>query len=499
MRIALAAATALLAASCEGPGRSGAAASPVEVRPPAVAGSFYPADGEVLASLVDSLIDAADPPAVPAGEIVAGVAPHAGYVYSAPTAALLYQCLEGRRYDVVYVIAPAHTAPVLGFSVYDGGPFLTPMGAVEIDTAAARRLIRAHPSCSRGGSEHAGEHAVEVQLPFLLSALEPGWRLVPVLAGSTDPNSIRLLAELLYAESADASILVIASSDLSHYPPLALSRTADSVTMAAWSTLPMEGFLDATSRARLPRGVETFACGRIPMAVVLAYSELFGNAERTVLGMASSADAGGNPESVVGYASAVVTADPAAARAPLGTETRLELCRIVEENLSAAATRSERPPLPSAEGDMGLLRGVFVTYTEGGLLRGCIGTIRPVYPLGAATAMMAWSAALEDPRFPPITAGELGSIEYEISVLTPLELMDDPLSVRLGTDGLYIVRGGASGVLLPQVPGEAGWTTPQEFLEGLCQKAGLPPGSWADGAAIYRFQAQVFGPAPTAP
>lgn len=499
MRIALAAAAFVMAASCSEGGRPGAEASSMEIRPPAVAGSFYPADGAVLSSLVDSLVDAADPPAIPAGTIVAGVAPHAGYVFSAPTAALLYRCLRGRRYDTVYVIAPAHTAPVLGFSVYDGGPFLTPLGAVEVDTAAARRLARAHPSCSRGGPEHAGEHAVEVQLPFLQSVLEPGWRLVPVLAGSTDPNSVRLLAELLYAESAHAAILVIASSDLSHYPPEALARASDSVTMTAWSTLPMEGFLDATSQARLPRGVETFACGRVPMAVVLAYSELFGNAERTVLGMASSADAGGDPEAVVGYASAVLTADPAAARAPLSAETRLALCRIVEENLAAAATRSSRPPLPAAEGDLGLLRGVFVTYTEGGLLRGCIGTIRPVYPVGAATAMMAWSAALEDPRFPAISAGELGSIEYEISVLTPLELMEDPLSVRLGTDGLYIVRGGSSGVLLPQVPGEVGWTTPEQFLEGLCEKAGLPPGSWADGATIYRFQAEVFGPAQAAP
>jgi hypothetical protein len=107
---------------------------------------------------------------------------------------------------------------------------------------------------------------------------------------------------------------------------------------------------------------------------------------------------------------------------------------------------------------------------------------------------MARAAALEDPRFPAITPGELSSVTFEISVLSPLQLLEDPLSARIGTDGLLIVKDGLSGILLPQVPAEAGWTTPEEFLEGLCEKAGLPPGAWREGATLFRFQAEVFGP-----
>ncbi len=107
---------------------------------------------------------------------------------------------------------------------------------------------------------------------------------------------------------------------------------------------------------------------------------------------------------------------------------------------------------------------------------------------------MARAAALEDPRFQPVTPSELDGISYEISVLTPLRLLEDPLSVRLGTDGLLMIKNGASGVLLPQVPAEAGWNTAEEFLDGLCEKAGLPAGAWRAGATIYAFEAEVFGP-----
>jgi AmmeMemoRadiSam system protein B/AmmeMemoRadiSam system protein A len=464
-----------------------------------VAGTFYPADSSALASLVDSLLLVDDPAALPPGAVVSGLAPHAGYAYSAATAAAFYRQTAGLSFDLVYVVAPAHTAPVSGFSVYCGQSFLTPLGPVEVDTAAAMRLVEAHPSCFEGGAEHASEHAVEVQLPFLQRALQPGWRLVPVIAGRTDANSIHLLAELLYAEAAHSRILVLASSDLSHYPPEPLARVADSVTMSLWLAGDPEAFLEGTSDQRLPDGMDTFACGRIPLALVLAYDQLYGTCSPLLLDMSTSADAGGDPGQVVGYASAIVTADTAAARAPLSAAARLELCGIVERELASAVTGLEADEPQAGGPELSRMRGVFVTYTSEGMLRGCIGTIRPVYGLGDATAMMARAAALEDPRFPPISERELGSIEYEISVLTPLELLEDPLTVRLGTDGLYIVKDGRSGVLLPQVPGEVGWTTPGEFLDGLCSKAGLPAGAWRDDATIYSFQAEVFGPAPSTP
>jgi len=136
-------------------------------------------------------------------------------------------------------------------------------------------------------------------------------------------------------------------------------------------------------------------------------------------------------------------------------------------------------------------RGAFVTLTREGRLRGCIGTFRSSAPLCKVVADMAVSAAIHDPRFRPVTEGELGKIQIEISALTPLRRIGDIAEIEVGTHGLYITRGHYSGVLLPQVAVEYGWNV-QEFLENTCLKAGLPPNSWREGASIEVFSAEVF-------
>jgi AmmeMemoRadiSam system protein B/AmmeMemoRadiSam system protein A len=486
----------ILLCACGQAGSGAEGAAEVRIRPPACAGTYYPADSASLAGLVDSLLGSAGGFDVPAGQaIVSGLVPHAGYAYSAPVAASFYSAVRGESFDRVYVLAPSHRSSFDGICVYEGDAFLTPLGTIPVDAEASMRLVGAHPGVFAGAAEQALEHAIEVQLPFLQRSLASGWKLVPILVGRTDANSLCLLAELLFAESSGSRILVIASADLSHYPPLGLAEIADSLTLEAWLSGSPERFLEATAGNSLPPGLETMACGRLPMAAVLAYNRLWGNCSSTILSRSTSEEASGDPSSVVGYASAVCISDTAASRAPLSAPAREQLCGIVRQGLLDAVWRRIPPDsLPDLQGELGRYRGVFVTYRRDGELRGCIGTMRPVYPVALATSRMARAAALEDPRFPAITPGELGSITFEISVLSPLQLLEDPLSVRIGTDGLLIARNGLSGVLLPQVPAEAGWTTPEEFLEGLCEKAGLPRGAWREGATLFRFQAEIFGP-----
>jgi len=142
-------------------------------------------------------------------------------------------------------------------------------------------------------------------------------------------------------------------------------------------------------------------------------------------------------------------------------------------------------------------RGVFVTWYEHARrdLRGCIGFPEAVLPLGEALGEAAVSAALEDPRFRPVTAAELRGLVVEVSVLTPLEpvpLAGRPGAVRVGTDGLVVERGRRRGLLLPQVAPEQGWDR-EEFLDGACTKAGLPTGAWRSAdVAVLRFQAEIF-------
>ena len=132
-----------------------------------------------------------------------------------------------------------------------------------------------------------------------------------------------------------------------------------------------------------------------------------------------------------------------------------------------------------------------MTLTKKGDLRGCIGFIEPLYPLAQAVLRCAIYAASEDPRFGPVTPAELGSLSYEISVLTPTERITDPSIVQVGRHGLVIAQGGRRGLLLPQVATENHWNR-EEFLAQTCIKAGLNPDAWKRGAEISVFEAIVF-------
>ena len=139
--------------------------------------------------------------------------------------------------------------------------------------------------------------------------------------------------------------------------------------------------------------------------------------------------------------------------------------------------------------------GAFVSLhsKEGRKLRGCIGRMVAASPLQKTVRIMALEAAFGDPRFPPLETSELPRIDIEISALSPMELCPDPHSVKVGVHGLYLTYMGRSGVLLPQVPVEQGWSQ-DEYLDYICAKADLPPRSYeAPGAELSTFTAVVFG------
>jgi AmmeMemoRadiSam system protein A len=133
----------------------------------------------------------------------------------------------------------------------------------------------------------------------------------------------------------------------------------------------------------------------------------------------------------------------------------------------------------------------FVTLRCGDELRGCIGHLEADRPLADVVARAAVAAATEDPRFPPVTAAELDELAVEISVLGPMQLVSDPMTIEVGRHGLVVHAGARRGLLLPQVASEWGWDR-ETFLEQLCVKAGLPRGAWRT-AELFIFEAEVFG------
>ncbi len=179
------------------------------------------------------------------------------------------------------------------------------------------------------------------------------------------------------------------------------------------------------------------------------------------------------------------------------TDTQKQtLLRLARDTVGAVVCGTPRPARSSDDPALNAPCGCFVTLKVHGKLRGCIGQFVSDRPLIELVADMAESSATKDPRFfeRPLAARELNDLEIEISVLSPLRRTDDPLSLRLGVDGIYIKQGYASGCFLPQVATETGWTK-EQFLSYCCShKAGLPADAWEDPQTeVYLFTAQVFG------
>jgi AmmeMemoRadiSam system protein A len=172
-------------------------------------------------------------------------------------------------------------------------------------------------------------------------------------------------------------------------------------------------------------------------------------------------------------------------------EERRWLLRLAHRSIRSAVNGQAPPTLEGASPHLREARGAFTTLHENGELRGCIGMIMAVKPLDETVREMARAAALEDPRFAPVTVDELDRLQVEISVLSPMFAIA-PEDVVVGRHGLMISDGGRRGLLLPQVAPEFGWDR-ETFLAQTCRKAGLPMDQWRHGAKIEAFTAEVFG------
>ena len=178
----------------------------------------------------------------------------------------------------------------------------------------------------------------------------------------------------------------------------------------------------------------------------------------------------------------------------LSDAERSTLLQLARETIRHTIEKAPPPKLPEMAGALGEKHGCFVTLTNRHHLRGCIGTFMPRSPLALAVVEMAGEAC-RDPRFThcPITAREVPELKVEVSVLSPLERIADPLTLTLGTHGIYIVRGWAAGCFLPEVAAEAGWNV-EEFLTHCCEgKAGMAPDAWKDPQTqVYVFTSEKF-------
>lgn len=466
-----------------------------EVRPPAVAGSFYPADSAQLASMVrDHLAKVAESDPVD-DELIALIVPHAGFVYSGSIAAHAYKLLGGSRIDRVIMCGPSHRYRFQGVSVY--GPevvWKTPLGSVTCDRDLCNRLLDQNRLIAKIAQAHSQEHSLEVQLPYLQTVLDD-FAIVPVVMGGQDRATIDLLAEALISLNVSEKSVMIASTDWQHFHSAAEGWPMDSLGIECVKTLDV-GRLE---RLVLNRTVE--ACGGGPTVAVLKAAVARGANKVRILKYGDSGDVSGDKSSVVGYLAAAIyrAKDGDDAGEPsLGETTgpssadRSQLLQIARRSIKAHLA-GEVPPEFEVSPFLMEPGAAFVTLNKHDRLRGCIGYTVAAQPLYQTVSECAVQAAVGDRRFPPVTSSELSELEIEISVLTPLQVVESLDEIEVGRDGLMISMGNRRGLLLPQVATDYGWSR-TEFLQQTCRKAGLPPDTYlSTNATIYRFQAIVFG------
>jgi len=484
---------------------------PLEVLLPSVAGAFYPADAESLRADINRLLESADPPEID-GRIVAVIVPHAGYIYSGPVAAYAYKAIAGqaqrqadKQLDAVFVLAFSHRGGFRDVYVYYKGSVETPLGKIAVNEKLAREFMLSDPRLSFSQRVFQREHSAEVQMPFIQSVL-PDVPVVPVMFGLQTTANVEAVSKALEKIAAKYHILVVATTDLSHYNPYEKAKALDAVTV----NRIMEG--DPRKMARYADEYRDRMCGLAPVVTVLSFAESR-HAEPVLLKYANSGDTSGRKDAVVGYISIAfvrragqskqIEKTDAVTGAGAGTgesgdeylsdDEKKALLRLARSSLESIVV--EKKLLEVDAPDSERLRedgAAFVTLRKGGKLRGCIGRMEAATPLYQTVVRMAASAATQDRRFPPVRPDELEDIHIEVSVNTPLRPVAGPEEIVLGKHGVVVAKGLRQGVFLPQVATETGWTK-EEFLRYLClHKAGLEPDAYKDGARLYVFTSVVF-------
>lgn len=460
-----------------------------QYRNPAVAGLFYSAQPAELSGHVDQYLQSGRFSRYSGYQPKIMIVPHAGYIYSAGTAGKAYAVLQKYAPQIknVILLGPSHYYGGDGAWLSDIDYFATPLGDVAVNKAMVRKIASAAPEIKINNQAHLKEHSLEVQLPFVQKVL-PKAKIVPLIYGRISPET---LAETLAEYLKRQDTVLIVSADLSHYHQYEEAQK-----------------IDAGTAAKIEKGeplADHESCGAagINTALLLAAR---GNYRPQMLELINSGDVSGDKSRVVGYGawSFYPDSEPLPPQSELERQTeslrafaglygdnlrqivRMALDKGVKHHKSYSPSRRHFPEQIFDKG------ASFVTLLKNGELRGCIGSILPSSSIAQDVASNAYGAALEDSRFPPVTADELPEIKFSIALLTGFEKIEykdeaDVLKkIKAGTDGIVIRDGNRQGVFLPSVWAEL--PDKEEFFKQLKIKAGMNPNYWNNRINVYRFR-----------
>ncbi|MCK4778049.1 MAG: AmmeMemoRadiSam system protein B, partial [Actinomycetia bacterium] len=361
---------------------------------------FYPDSEESLRDLLSHLLSQSFPENIP-GKIKALIVPHAGYRYSGLVAAQAYKQLEGKDYKTVIILGPSHQVPLAGAAIGDEDYYVTPLGNVFLDKAIAKDIATSVDDVSLNSAPLAQEHSIEVQIPFLQMVLGE-FKIVPIALGEIDMELIDNLGKAISRIARGKDVLLIASSDMSHYHAYENAVIMDNIIIEEI----LKKNPDSLHKALTEKKGEL--CGASAVLSIITASKWL-NLQPKLLKYMNSGDITGDEKEVVGYTSIAFyekSSNSLKSEKVLSGEDEKAALDIARKTLQSYFENGIIPEIvgPSP----GLLKklGAFVTLKKDGKLRGCIGHIEADTPLFQLISKMAISSAIHDPRFSPVQGDE---------------------------------------------------------------------------------------------
>lgn len=461
---------------------------------PYVNGHFYPKESKDIKNFISEAFNKIINYKTTT-KFIGAIVPHAGYIYSGTIAAYVYKIIP--KADVYFIIAPSHRYWIDKLVMCDEN-FKTPLGNIEVEKDIVKSLSKNDPF-SLDCSKFVGEHAIEVQLPFLQYRFKDSFKIVPILVNTQDTKTLNDAAKLIkkISDENKKNIFYIVSSDLSHYPEYDKAKILDLTLIE--SIKHMDSFyLDLTSKLLLSKNIENYqtsACGLAGIMLGIELSKLYGANMYENIIYKNSYDT--NPKmaekkSVVGYTAGFFTISKETKKEFYSDEEKKLLLHEARKSIEDFFNKKDINNEISKNIKFNLPKAVFVTLTQNGNLRGCMGTTEPRDTLLNAVRYFARVSAFGDPRFSSLKEDELTKTKIEISILSPLRKVSNYTEVKEKKDGVVIVSKRGSGLFLPQV-----WDyfpNKESFLTELCtQKAGLEPNCYKSKEVdIFVFDVEKF-------
>ena len=477
-------------------------AKPLIDRPSVASGRFYSTHAEKLeieiANMTTQARKLCNYEINEEDELLALIAPHAGYVFSGIVAASAFMQIESLNpRKRVFLIGSSHYTDFNGASVYNIGHYLTPFGKIKVNLDLANQLIENSEIINFVQTAHTHEHSLEVLLPFMQYFWKNDFEIIPIII-STHSKEICKQLSIELQPYLNKENLFIVSSDFSHFPEYTNAIKVDKQTVQATLTGKPNILLEQieTNKQKNILNLDTSMCGWTSVLTLMYMTEKIPDTTYKALLYQNSGDIKpyGDTERVVGYQSIAITQKQNQQVFELSTEEKEILLETATKSIKNYHNDGNRynPELENLSKNLLAPGGAFVSIYLDDELRGCIGRMHSKETaLVKVISDTAVSAAFHDNRFADLNNDDFSRLVIEISVLTPMRKINDINEIELGKHGIYIKKDYHTGTFLPQVADNKNWTI-EEFVSNCSRKkAGLGWDGWKE-AELFIYEAIIF-------